>query len=480
MKKIILFSLILYSVFGFASSDYNISITINGIKNEEALLAYYYENSKYVQDTIFFNDKGIATIKGKKNYPNGVFLVTFPKHNYKYFDLIIHTERNFSLSSDTLNFINSMKVTNSIENKALYEDLKFMEPAGKYIDSLKKTLKDTTLNDAQRKDINEKINKQAQANIKHREKIAHQYNNTFYGSLVKIMQSPRIIIPKEQLTKDDEWKDTVATVNYIRDNYFNVINFNDSGYVRSPVFKFYIQQYFDAYVHPAPDSIIKSVDFVLEKALKGSPLIYKYILSQLYDKYANSQIMGYEKILVHIADNYFINGKAPWVSPESLKKIKDYVDDIRPTLIGSPAPNFIFKDSNYVDINFHKLLDNAEYTFLVFWNSDCGHCQKEIPLINAAYDSLKTIGVQIVDISTEQTDSTFKAFVAQKCNPEWITGWDPYGNSAFRREYNIIATPRSFVIDRKTKQIKAKNLPTSDVYSYVEYLKRLAKEEEEK
>jgi peroxiredoxin len=242
--------------------------------------------------------------------------------------------------------------------------------------------------------------------------------------------------------------------------------------VRTPIFKHFINQYFDSYIFPAPDSIILKIDEFIEKASKGSPLMYKYALTSLYDKYSKSQIMGYDKILVHIAEKYFLSGKAPWLDEEATKKLKDYIEDIRLTLIGTPASNFIFKDSNNVDIYFFDLLDKADYTILVFWNSDCGHCQKEIPIIKSKQDSLKAVGAQVVSISTEQTDSTFKKFAAQNCHAEWITGWDPYGQSTFRRNYNIVATPRVFIIDKKEKKIKAKGLPVSDLVGYIEFLKR--------
>ena len=182
--------------------------------------------------------------------------------------------------------------------------------------------------------------------------------------------------------------------------------------------------------------------------------------------------MGYDKIFVHLAEKYYLSGKAPWSEEENLKKIKSYVEDIKPTILGSPAPNFTFKDSNLVDLNFHTLLDKNRYTVLVFWNSDCGHCQKEIPLLKGIYDTLKNLDVQIVSISTEQTDSTFKKFVRENCDKDWVTGWDPNGTSAFRREYNIVATPRVFIIDRKEKKLRAKNLPTNDLYGYIQFLIR--------
>ncbi len=36
-----------------------------------------------------------------------------------------------------------------------------------------------------------------------------------------------------------------------------------------------------------------------------------------------------------------------------------------------------------------KLHDvKADYTILIFWDVDCGHCQKEIPVLKEVYDEL--------------------------------------------------------------------------------------------
>lgn len=458
------------------TKNFDITIQVKGIKNDFALLAYHYETSRFVQDTIQFNDKGIASIKGNKNYPDGVYIIAFPTLDFKFFDLIINKETKFSLTTDTIDLPMNMKVSNSIENEALYNNLKYSIPLGFKIDSLKKLLKDLPDSSKTYKNIIEKIETQTKLTNEHRASVIEKYPNTFYASLLKMMQAPEPIIPKSYYTKNKEWKDTVTTVSYIKEHYFDIIDWSDSAYVRSPIFKQFINQYFDLYIFPLPDSIIPPLDNLIAKAAQGSPLMYKYVFNIVYDKYSKSQIMGYDRIFVHLVDKYLGNGKTPWIEGDQLKKINDYAEDIRPVLIGNPAADFTFKDSNYVDIKFHALLDKAEYTILVFWNSDCGHCQHDIPLINAKYDSLKTLGAQVVSISTEQTDSTFRAFAAKNCNLNWITGWDPNGTSAFRREYFINATPKVFIIDRKEQKIRAKNLPIADLYGYLEFLKNKEKE----
>jgi thiol-disulfide isomerase/thioredoxin len=274
------------------------------------------------------------------------------------------------------------------------------------------------------------------------------------------------------LKKDNSWKDTTAAINYIRDHYFDIINFKDSGYVRSPVYKNFVLAYFDNYVVPLPDSLIQAIDLVIDRSLANSEQ-FQYMLSVIFNKYANSPIMGYDGIMVHIAEKYFFSGMAWWSDAENLKKMKERVEAIKPTLIGKPAPNFIFQDSSLQSLNFHNLLSKNRFTMLVFWNSDCGHCQHEMPLLKEKFeDSLKAFDFQVINISTEQTDSTFRNFIRKNTSSEWVSGWDPYGQSAFRHDYDVISTPKIFIIDRK-RTIIGKGVGVNDLYKFLEFYSKL-------
>lgn len=61
---------------------------------------------------------------------------------YSTFDIILN-ETNFSINTDTLNFIKHATVKNSLENKEMFDDMKYMLPLGIQTDSLQKLVKKT-------------------------------------------------------------------------------------------------------------------------------------------------------------------------------------------------------------------------------------------------------------------------------------------------------------------------------------------------
>jgi hypothetical protein len=135
------FLLILFTTLTFSqSNDFNISVTVKGMENQIGILAFYLGEKRYVKDTLQFDAKGVATLKGKKDIAAGVYLVAFPSMRFNSFDIIIN-ETSFSIATDTTDFIKNAVVKNSTENKQMFDDMKYMMPLGIKNDSLQKKLK---------------------------------------------------------------------------------------------------------------------------------------------------------------------------------------------------------------------------------------------------------------------------------------------------------------------------------------------------
>jgi len=74
------------------------------------------------------------------------------------------------------------------------------------------------------------------------------------------------------------------------------------------------------------------------------------MLAHLTYSYETSNIMGYDKVFVHIADRYFKTGKAAGIYDDEavITKIIKRADLLRPLLIGAVAPDLsMIKASDY-------------------------------------------------------------------------------------------------------------------------------------
>ena len=465
-KHLILLFITFYSFLSFSiDKNYNIKLTIKGAENKLGILAYYFGEKRFVKDSLFFDEKGITVIKGNKNIPTGVYLLAFPGLQYKSFDIILN-EPGFSITTDTVNFVKNAVIKNSVENKQMFEDMNAMVPLGLENDSLQKKLRTLEKGSPEYAKSISSIEAISKKIIVLRKETIKKYPSTFYSKLINAMLD--VDVPEGPRKPDGSLVDTFYNFHYTQHHYFDHIDFSDSGLIRSPIFQSKLLKYFDNYVYPQPDSIMKAVDMVINKA-KVNKEMYQYVLNELFMKYAKSEIMGHDAIYVFMADKYYLSGEAWWAEAKGLIELRDRVEAIKPTLIGKIAPNFYVQDTFDRSFLFHDFVAKNKYTVLVFWNSDCSHCQHEIPQLKKLYtDSLKALNVGVFAVSTEQTDSSFRAFAAKNCSPDWITAADMRGQSAFRKEYDIIATPKVFLITPDYK-IVAKNIPLDNLVDFIQF-----------
>jgi hypothetical protein len=215
-RYILLITLFIFSISKFTqaeSKNFDITIKVEGIKNDYGILAYYYGDKKFVRDTLRFNEKSIAEIKGEKDIKPGVYLVVFPTNNSKYFEFIIN-ETSFQIETDTSDFVSKMKSKNSIENKIFYEDQTYISNITKEINVLSEAYEKLDSSSAEKVDIKKQIIEKNKLIQNSRDEIIKNYGNTLYGKVLKILQD--IEIP------DDI--DSSKVLSYYRNAYLNSID----------------------------------------------------------------------------------------------------------------------------------------------------------------------------------------------------------------------------------------------------------------
>lgn len=113
-----------------------------------------------------------------------------------------------------------------------------------------------------------------------------------------------------------------------------------------------------------PDSINAALDFILSKCKEGSE-IYKYVLSNSLNTYANSKYVGMDGVYVHLVEKYYAQGKAPWIQEEPLAKMVQDAKALKPLLIDKIAPNITVYKQDSTPISLHDI--KSEYTLLLIW-----------------------------------------------------------------------------------------------------------------
>ncbi|MAJ98659.1 MAG: TlpA family protein disulfide reductase [Flavobacteriales bacterium TMED288] len=192
--------------------------------------------------------------------------------------------------------------------------------------------------------------------------------------------------------------------------------------------------------------------------VRASDELFEYIINWSTYKYESSKIMGHDGVFVHIVYKYFMTGQVNWIDDVKLTNIIDKAMRLNPNLIGKKAPFLKLKNENNEYKDLHKI--TSDYTVLSFYDPDCGHCKKEIPKIKNVTDGFSKKVVQVYAVCTEFDSTIWKQFIKKNQLDKWINVIDIENQSNFRRKYNIMGTPRLYLLD-KNKVIIAKQIDSS-------------------
>ncbi|MCX6266489.1 MAG: thioredoxin family protein, partial [Bacteroidetes bacterium] len=139
-------------------------------------------------------------------------------------------------------------------------------------------------------------------------------------------------------------------------------------------------------------------------------------------------------------------------------------------LIGQKAPNMIMQDSSLQLVSMQSI--TADFLLLLFWDPDCGHCEKEIPILKEFYDQNKMkYGFEIFAVCSDTSMVKWKNSIKKK-KMTWINVDGPRTLTGdYHEQYDITTTPVIYLLNRK-KEIIAKRLPADKIGVFIDnYMK---------
>lgn len=501
MKKLLL-SLSLIFVFTAttkAQSGYDIKINFKGCKDTMAFLVKYTFDQQYIADTCKKIKNGLITFKGKKDLDKGVYTLV-SEGKAIYFDFFINENQKFTINTDVADIVNTLKSIGNKENEQFFEYIKYITNKNQDFGKLRDQTKGKSKADST-KFMNEKLKTLNEEVKKFESDFMLKSKGTFVYDVLNLKtEKEPTEIPKAKNGRPD----SVYQYYYYKNHFFDGIDFKDERIVRTPFFDDRIKKYFESgVILQHPDTVIQEVDKVLNKCNQGN-LIYNLLIGYFTYKYEQSKIMGFDKVFVHIADNFIINGKASGVyNEETVKKIKERVDIMRNLLLESKVAELYMIDTVYgkqvmkmgfdtaktsktVTDLYYKNVDkltpmfktlyqvNAKYTVLVFWASDCGHCQTEIPKLQENLKELKgKIDFKVFAVQTKDEYEPWRKFIIDK-KLDFINVFDPIHLNNLKERFDIYSTPVIYILD-KDKKIKAKRLSAEQVVEMLKLLESIEK-----
>ncbi|HTA61946.1 MAG TPA: thioredoxin-like domain-containing protein [Bacteroidia bacterium] len=499
MKKIISALILLAAITGAKAQTtpgYEIKVNIKGIKDSVCYLTEWRWEGQYYVDTAVVK-KGVFTFKGKKPLEKGLFSVLRDNKNSIYFDFVVTDQQKISITTDTLDMYKNMKIVGPSVNEDFRQFVVVMSTNYKEAYDFEQGVKKRKDPDST-KLIRDNKTKHYEEIKKYQKEYLAKNPNTYLSTIIRLQND--VEMPPTPKASNGR-PDSTWGYNYYITHYWDGIPLNDEGTVHTNhLFANKLKTYYEKTLVQAPDSLIKYSDWLV-KQTGGDKEMFKYIVYYLTKTSEDSKIMGHDAVFVDLINKYYRTNKAYWVDEKTNNKIIERGDILEPLLLGKKAPEMnmidtigaktikklgmdtitsserlttVFTD-NYSTLQklFVPLYSiKADYTVVVFWDVDCGHCQKEIPKLKEIYDKLKAEGksVEVYSVYTHFEVDKWKKFIKEhKLN--WVNVYNGVHLIDLKVKFDIYSTPRIFLLD-KNKVIKAKQISAEQVEDLINALSK--------
>lgn len=455
MKRFFTSLVLLFSVLAaVAQTGTEIRVHVRGLETDNVYLGYYRGDQTLIQDSAAV-ENGTFVFTSDTLLPAGMYLVVLPPEMV-YFDLFLDQDQTFSVQTDIEDLTGSLEVQGSDLNRIFYNDMRFLQEQNQLSASLQASI-DSTMEESQVAEIQQNIRASQEAVSSHREEILAKHPDLLYSRFLEAVRGP--IIPDTPEGEDEYW-----AFFWFRAHYFDHLDLSDPAMLRTPIAQAKVMEYLDKYTVQDSDSIIEAVEVIIDNA-SGNEETYQYYLSTVFNKYLESKLLTSEAVMIHLAQKYYLTGKAPWADPDYIEKLREFIRPKVGTLVGDVGKDFEILDLNDKPVKLYDV--EAEWIVLYFWSYDCGTCKTVTPKLVEMMPSFLGDGVQLVSVCTNGDREIWKEKVAEYGIPG-IALADPARTSGFDIRYNVDRTPMIYVLD-KDHVIQYKQISIEDLGAVLDF-----------
>ena len=461
MKKYLVFLFTILSSSAIFAQGYQLAFKAPGYKSGIAYLTYYMGSNFNVTDSAAIGNNSTAVFKGTENLQPGIYAIFFPGKQLRV-EFLIGSEQRVSVTADTSDLVKKTIVTGSKENILYDQYQKIAATKGRLIQQERQaymaaaTKADSALHEKKYLAVMDELNN-------YREGIIKNQPNSMMAALLSAMKEP-VYPTKIPVTRQD----SINNYNEYKKHYWDGISFMDNRIIRTPFFLKKVERYYREVISPEPDSIIKDVDYKLLLA-RSSPEMYKFLLNWITDEFINPKYMGQDAVFVHLFEKYHSKGLTGWLNEKQMEAISRRAYMLMANLIGEKAADMDMLNTEDKASSLYSL--NADYTVIIFWDPNCGHCKEEVPRLDSIYRaSWKKHNLKIFAVLTPDGKQSVKpewlAFIKEKNITDWAHVYKTkemedadYAaqRPSFRQLYDINMTPTIYLLD-KEKRIIGKKL----------------------
>lgn len=464
MKRILAgFAIAIFTISGYGQGRnyHEIKITIDGLRDSSIYLAYHLGDKQYIKDTIKLDSRGYGVFSGPDTLGQGIYMIVLPGNTY--FEFLMPDNQKFSITCSLSDYLNTLKFTGSKENSSFVEYQKKWLEQQKEAQGIFQRIQQNKENSDSVRFLTEMKKAQEDRMKTYLRKVVADNGNNILAAIVRAMipiDIPQFSVPAMVNNPDSvKW---LMNYNYTSEHFFDNIDLTDKRLIRTPIIQAHLDAYFKNVLIQAPDSINRAIDKLIARC-EGNYLMFQFISVYLFNHFRESQIMGHDAVMVKIADDIYLSGRAPWVSKQFMDDLRKQVELLRHNLIGMKAENLVMDSYKGIFVSLYDI--EKDFTILYFWEPNCGHCKEATPKLKEYYEKAKNEGIEVFAVCTTNERDLWSKYIEEH-GLTWINGWDPERKTYFDYYYNVQSTPMVYILD-KNKKIIAKNISVEDIDSFL-------------
>jgi len=376
-------------------------------------------------------------------------------------DFLIDDSRQFTLSGDAKMSAASIKVKGSKANEMMYNYMATQASARSEAEGLQKS--------GDKKGMEALTARmeayEAEMNLKGKDNLFFQ--------LIKQCEHPTVpdsVENKAYYYRTHYWDPLFETKHGVQDKEILLHSpqmFNKMNYF-----------FFGLLYHADSDTINKELDLLMTR-IGNDTAMARYVLQFIEPKYYRStRNIGWDAVWCHIASEYILKGRCPWMRESELYLARNNYNRISRSIIGQHGEELWMLDTTQIDAPEHWHSSHNQptrYVILWFWDPDCHHCQEQSAELKVLYDSLQTAPdrrFEVYAVGYESDVDKWKKYI-KKHGFNWINVGGPHVNIDYQEAYNIHGAPTMIILDEHRDIIMNKVLPIKSLLQFLDnYEKR--------
>jgi peroxiredoxin len=440
-------------------AQYSIRYQISGLKSGKAYLLAVRGNTFDPVDSCSISN-GLIQFSLSDSLPTGVYRISFAD---SLFTDVIFNKENIELSN-RMPQLDRINVISSRENAVFFYYWKISGIINDTINQIAST-GDILWEASGHVMTHELDSMQRKANFLNRrldrlsDSLVRANSNLFVSKIIRAYAKPDFY----RYLKTAGAYPYKSPYDFLRDHYFDNIDFSDNRLLNSEVLYVSITDYLNMYGDPpSTENYVRAIDTLMHRFAKNQNMM-EYALKLLLNTFETS---SWEKVYLHLTDVYVYPNSCELEGGDAFLATAEVLRNLAP---GKPAPPIVMPDINGKQTSLYDI--PAKVTLLLFWSAECSHCHEAMPAIMALYDKWHDKGLQVVAVSIDVNEKEWKE-AAAKTDQRWIHLCDLKGvDSPVLKAYHTWKTPGFFLLS-ENKTILSKPLMVDQISDLLpQYLK---------